>query len=145
MASYYNKIKENTDKLMNLIKESFLPHGYGVRAEYVKSTAENPIISPILTVGIYNISQNDSDCALYLGRLTNGTSLYGRTITVTYRITVYCATTFVNSVCCYAATNIAELCNANFNVTRIHSGETTYDSKCRSAVMPIDVTVKCTV
>lgn len=141
-GNYYNTISAKTERVIDMLEESFAGYGYEVREEYYKLNAENPVTMPIITVGIHGISQKSSDTARYLGKSPDGTTVYGKTLMVTYRITVHASASFAYSVCRSCAAKIAEAFTNSLDVEDITSSEAKYDRYCRCITMPVDITVK---
>ncbi len=144
MESFYDVIGEKAERLTDLLKSSFAPYGYEVREEYSRLDAENPVHTPILTVGLQRLNFGDEGSSLLLGKgIDTGYNMYGRTVTATYRVTVHSSAQYAHSICRSSAAIIAETCvDGVFDVVDITSGVAKYDGKCRCVVMPVDVTIR---
>ncbi len=141
--NYYDYLDRKAAGLTQMLTDSFAPYGYKVRREYIELIANNPIMEPVITVGMSSIVSDTGGFNCILGNdKTTGKPVNGKMLDVVYRVTVHTSAQFAYEVCRCAAAIITQACSHFTDVIKISSGESKYDRKCRCVVMPIDITVR---
>ncbi len=144
MATFYPAVTDKVTNIIEMLRENIGSQtSYEVCDEFCGKLAENPIYVPTATVGIKKLESENKWFMDYLGK-SSGTKMYGKYVTVTYRITIHSPTSLGGSACRDFLCHIRDVFykDRSFISASIESGEIKYDRMRRCLYMPVDIQVK---